>query len=286
MDDPVTIALGEALGDAGAAKQLVNWANSFSNIPNTIAGCAKLPSTPALESLALELLADPALAMPLGLQKYPSFLDPSQLVGPTPTQECWMLLTLAARMDGGIIDRIAPTLTGSHDAKNIDRVRKSAAKHAAARSQVDSRSAPTGKSGTAGLRFTDFGVKLAVIDALMYEQQVLAPKFDVRTFAAEHPDTPIDLETEVPIPEVVRYFEQLPITEADAAHVTELVFDSGNEVYRHLIPLWDGEDDSFDVQSWADVDLLPNLERVVLLMIADPETIAEQLAARGIEVEL
>lgn len=197
-----------------------------------------------------------------------------------------MLLTWAARVDGGIIDRIAPTLTGSHDTKNIDRVRRAAAKHAAAHSQVDSRSAPTGTPVTAGLRFTDFGVKLAVIDALMYQQRVLAPKFDVRAFAAEHPDTPIDLETEVPIPQVVRHFEQLPITEADAAHITELVFDGGNEVYRHLIPLWDGEDDSFHVLSWADVDLLPNLERVVLLMMANPDGIAEHLAARGIEVEL
>lgn len=84
----------------------------------------------------------------------------------------------------------------------------------------------------------------------------------------------------------MRYFEALPITEADAARITELVFDGGNDVYRHLMPLWDGEDDSFDVQSWADVDLLPNLERVVLLMMADPEAVAEQLEARGIEVEL
>ena len=279
MDDLV-IALGEAMGNIDFAEQLVNWFDSFSNTPNTIAGMGKYPSTPTLERLALEVLTEPTLAQPLGI-------DPSR---PRPTQECWAFLTLAARADPGIIDRIAPILTGTYDAENIKRVRKATGKHAVACSQAEAGSASSATSGDtplAGeLRFRDFGVKLAVIDALMYEQEVLTPKFDVHSFAAEHPDASIDLETEVPIPEVVRHFEQLPITEADAAHITELGFDGGNEVYGQLIPYWDGEDDSFDVQSWTDLDLLPNLERVVLLMMADPEAIAEQLVARGIEVEL
>lgn len=136
-----------------------------------------------------------------------------------------------------------------------------------------------------GLRFTDLGVKLAVIEQLMYVQEVLTPKVDAAALA-EDADGAIDLESEVPIPEVLRRFEQLPITAEQAALVTELVFDGGNEVYRQLIPRWDGEDDTFDVESWDDLDLLPNLERVVLLMMEDVDSIAEELEPRGLEVEL
>jgi len=39
----------------------------------------------------------------------------------------------------------------------------------------------------------------------------------------------------------------------------ELKLDGGDEIYRQIIPFWDGEDNQFDAKSVEDIKYLPNL---------------------------
>ena len=63
------------------------------------------------------------------------------------------------------------------------------------------------------VKFKDFNFKLAVIQRLMYEQNVLTPRFDVYEFVKGYTARHIDVEKEgyAVIPEVRRYFEQLEV---------------------------------------------------------------------------
>ena len=60
------------------------------------------------------------------------------------------------------------------------------------------------------LQFDNFNFKLAIIQELMYEQNVLEPRFDVYSFC-ESDNLSVDPEDFYvePIPEVQDYFEQL-----------------------------------------------------------------------------
>ena len=116
------------------------------------------------------------------------------------------------------------------------------------------------------VQFKNFNFKLAVVQELMYVQEVLKPKFDVYDFCENYTERDIDPEDyyfEV-IPEVKKWFMDLPIPASLAALVTELYFDGGNEVYAQLIPFWDGEDDVFDIESLIEEDIsqVPNLKTI------------------------
>ena len=62
------------------------------------------------------------------------------------------------------------------------------------------------------LQFDNFNFKLAIVQELMYEQNVLEPRFDVYSFC-ESEKLSVDPEDfdETPIPEVETYFKQLEI---------------------------------------------------------------------------
>ena len=80
----------------------------------------------------------------------------------------------------------------------------------------------------------------------MYQRKVLKPKFDVHGAPA--------------IPEARQYFQDLAITKTQLGKVTRLTIDGGAQVYRQIIPHWDGEDDAFDITSVDDAALLPKLK--------------------------
>lgn len=84
------------------------------------------------------------------------------------------------------------------------------------------------------LQFDNFNFKLAIIQELMYEQNVLEPRFDVYSFC-ESEKLSIDPEDfyETPIPEVEAYFERLEIPKEYAQNVESLFFDGGNDIYAH-----------------------------------------------------
>lgn len=137
------------------------------------------------------------------------------------------------------------------------------------------------------LAFADLNLKLAVVDELMYGQGAIEPKFDLDEFARSFRERGIELDLESigPIPEVLAWFERLEIDRSLAERVESLVVDAGNEVYRHVAPHWDGEDDAFDIGSWDDLDLLPRLEGIDFISLTpDPATI-EELRGRGLDID-
>lgn len=139
------------------------------------------------------------------------------------------------------------------------------------------------KTTSEKIEFTDFNFKLAIIEELMYTQEILKPKFDVYEFA-EIKQIEGFSATEggyEPIPEVVEYFKTLEIDKNLAAKVTEIYQDGGNEIYMNIAPQWDGEDDVFNIRSFEDLKHFPNLKKMTLFE-TDPK-VFEELKAKGID---
>ncbi|MDT0379592.1 hypothetical protein RM572_12530 [Streptomyces sp. DSM 42041] len=139
--------------------------------------------------------------------------------------------------------------------------------------------------------FRDFNFKLLVVEQLMYRRELLTPQFRIADRMRERGVTDVqgwafdnDLAFTV-LEESRAYFAELEIPDDLLAKVEELCVDGGLEVYQECAPVWDGEDDLFDVRSLDDLDLLPNLRRVEgvedCAIVSVPDAV-ELLAARGI----
>ena len=119
------------------------------------------------------------------------------------------------------------------------------------------------------LKFESFEFKLAVIQSLMYDKELLTPKFDIYDFAKVYEGREIDVDEEgyEPIQEAVDWFKalQIPVTLAD--EITELVMDGGNEIFGQIIPFWDGEDDYFDIRNVSEEEIrqFKNLKRMEVM---------------------
>ncbi|WP_428951968.1 DUF6892 domain-containing protein [Streptomyces sp. cg35] len=139
--------------------------------------------------------------------------------------------------------------------------------------------------------FTDLNLKLVVIERLMYTDGTLAPPFRLADVLKERGlgDDPWDyayahdLAYKV-VPEARAYFEALEISDELLASVDELVMDGGLAVYQECAPVWDGEDDLFDIATLDDLALLPNLRRVIGSEFLGPELRAA-LGARGVTAD-
>jgi Leucine-rich repeat (LRR) protein len=130
----------------------------------------------------------------------------------------------------------------------------------------------------------NFNLKLIVINKLMYEDEVLLPKFDVYQFAKEYDNRNIDIGEEGYdiIPEVKTYFENLKIPSSLLLHITELYADGGDSIYFQLMPYWSGEEDVFDIVSAKEFHLLPKLDKFTALDIASE--VKEFLEEKSIDV--
>ncbi len=139
------------------------------------------------------------------------------------------------------------------------------------------------------LAVSDFNFKLAVIQVLMYEKNLLHPKFDIYEFAKEYDKREIDVDDEgyEPIKEVVSWFKRLPIPARLASEITEIIMDGGDDVYHQIIPLWDGEDDYFDIKKITSEDLsqFKNLKKMKI-MSSKFKDLAKVLNENGIEAEV
>lgn len=144
-------------------------------------------------------------------------------------------------------------------------------------------------------RFKDFGLKLLVIEELMYRQKVLAPQFDIHLFAKEYEKREISVEIDgyEIIPEVETYFKNLPISDELLAKVETLHqssgLDGGSEFIYHLYPFWDpgSGDKAIPVSNKAitDLELLPNLKSISGLENSKPTPkLLKALAARDIRI--
>ncbi|CAM4199183.1 hypothetical protein BOTU111921_16535 [Bordetella tumbae] len=144
-------------------------------------------------------------------------------------------------------------------------------------------------------RFKDFGLKLLVIEELMYRQKVLEPCFDIHEFAQEYEKREISVEADgyAIIPEAERYFRNLAVPDNLLAQVERLHqssgLDGGPSFLDHLFPFWDpgvgDEPISVTVKAADDLALLPNLKRISGLENSRPgPKLLKALAARGIEL--
>ena len=137
------------------------------------------------------------------------------------------------------------------------------------------------------LEFDNFNFKLAIIQELMYDINVLQPEFDIYEFAKEYKGEEIDTESETVIEPALDYFKNLQIPKSLAKEVGSFYMDGGNEVYMNIIPLWDGEDGYFDLNdvSLAELRQFPNLTEATILT-DDFDKIKKIFDAAGIKVEL
>lgn len=136
------------------------------------------------------------------------------------------------------------------------------------------------------LEFADPNLKLAVVQRLMYELEVLTPRFDLFDFADQYGGKPIDTASTTVVRPALNWFKRLPIPAELGAQVDRLDMDGGDEVYLNIIPQWDGEDGTFDLTRVTADDLaqLPNLTHATL-MARDPAETAAVFRAAGVEVD-
>ena len=139
------------------------------------------------------------------------------------------------------------------------------------------------------LKFDTFNFKLAVIEVLMYEKELLTPKLDVYEFVKQYKLRKIDIDNEgyEPIPEVRKWLEELPIPAQLADNITEIEMDGGSEIYTQLCPFWDGEDEVFNLNTITESELrqFPNLKHITL-MSSKPEQVLPVLERCGIKADL
>ena len=137
------------------------------------------------------------------------------------------------------------------------------------------------------LKFDNFNFKLAIIQELMYDINVLQPEFDIYEFAKEYKGEVIDTESDTVIEPALDYFKNLQIPKSLAKEVGSFYMDGGNEVYMNIIPQWDGEDGYFDLNdvSLAELRQFPNLTEATILT-DDFDKIKKIFNAAGIKVEL
>lgn len=134
------------------------------------------------------------------------------------------------------------------------------------------------------LVFKNLNFKLAVMNELMYEGEILKPKFDVFEYCAERGKDAYDYYGAIPT--VKKWFGEYEIAAKFADELTRIELDGGNEIYLQIAPDWDGEDGMFDIKS-IDVSELAqfkNLKTIATTGINIGAKARKILAQNGIEV--
>jgi len=138
------------------------------------------------------------------------------------------------------------------------------------------------------LMFKNLNFKLAIVEELMYNQRLLEPVFDVYDFAKDYAKRKIDIDSEgyEIIPEVKKWFKDLPVSVALAEKVKTLYLDGGNDIYLQLCPFWDGEDGMYNINAITPEELaqFSNLKQIDAPGIDLSPKVRKLLAVNGIEV--
>lgn len=221
--------LPKALAQLPKLRKLNLAKNQLKTIPDWLGSCTTLEEL-NLEQTQLETLPESIATIPglkiLNLKKNPFTALPHTMVQ-LPKSVVKIALRNAALYDKKVKEQMAQYPTGTH------------------------------------LFEADFNFKLMVIQQLMYVEEVLLPKFNIREFAKNYTQRTIDIEEEgyAPIPEAIDYFKKLPIPMELLIDIEELLPDGGDEIYGQIIPFWDGETEDFMVENLADIAYLPRLKR-------------------------
>ena len=136
------------------------------------------------------------------------------------------------------------------------------------------------------LHFDTLNFKLAIIQVLMYDLHLLKPEFDIYDFADHYDGEKIDTDSDIIIELAMNFFKEMEIPKNFAPYVEMLYMDGGNDVYMNIIPQWDGEDDSFDLNeiTLEELQQFPNLKKANL-MSSDFDKVKEVFEAANIAVE-
>jgi hypothetical protein len=108
--------------------------------------------------------------------------------------------------------------------------------------------APKKPAGNAGIAFKSAGFRLTVINELL-DLGHFADGFEEAQESSEKVE---DYEID---PRVQKFVDGLVLTEELLAQVVKIGPDGGDEIYAALVPVWDGEDDRFDIGTLDDVHL-------------------------------
>ena len=137
------------------------------------------------------------------------------------------------------------------------------------------------------LHFDNINFKLAIIQVLMYDLEVLKPIFNIFDFAEEASELNIDTESMEIIQPALDYMIDLPIPKKYAEQVQEIYMDGGNEIYLNLIPQWDGEDDCFYLNevSLKELQQFPNLKQATIIS-SNFEHVKKNFDKQGVQVKV
>lgn len=119
-----------------------------------------------------------------------------------------------------------------------------------------------------------------------YDLEVLKPYFDIDDFAMQYEGKEIDTESFKVSKPVLNFFKKLPIPKSLAELVEEIDMDGGNEIYVNIFPMWDGEDELFDLMTVTEAELkqFPNLKKATIMSEKFDE-VSKVFEKCGIEVE-
>ena len=136
------------------------------------------------------------------------------------------------------------------------------------------------------LHFDTLNFKLAIIQVLMYDLHLLKPEFDIYDYADHYEGEKIDTDSDIIIEPAMNFFKEMEIPKNFAPYVEMLYMDGGNDVYMNIIPQWDGEDDSFDLNeiTLEELQQFPNLKKATL-MSGNFDKVKEVFEATNIAVE-
>ena len=136
------------------------------------------------------------------------------------------------------------------------------------------------------LHFDNLNFKLAIIQVLMYDLKLLKPEFDIYDFA-DHYKEDIDTDSDNVIEPAMNFFKNLQIPKRLAPYVETIYMDGGNDVYMNIIPQWDGEDGSFDLNeiTLTELQQFPNLKKATL-MSSNFDKVKDVFDAANIKAEL
>lgn len=137
------------------------------------------------------------------------------------------------------------------------------------------------------LHFDHLNFKLAIIQVLMYDLELLEPKFDICEFVEKCKEEEMDTGSNTVFEPALRFFKNLPIPKGLATQVETVYMDGGNEVYMNIIPEWDGEEGCFDLNeiTLSELQQFPNLKKATVLS-GNFNQIKEVFDTAKIEVEL
>ena len=136
------------------------------------------------------------------------------------------------------------------------------------------------------LHFDNLNFKLAIIQVLMYDLKLLNPEFDIYDFADRYKEE-IDTDSDTVIEPVMKFFKNLQVPKRLAPYVETIYMDGGNDVYMNIIPQWDGEDGSFDLNeiTLTELQQFPNLKEATI-MSSNFDKVKDVFEVANIKAEL